>query len=478
MPKNINRRDFIGITGSTLSLSIASNDNFISPTTKPNTSSELISNILNLIEKTPFVDTHEHLPPENDRIANKENPEKTPAPDFGTLFSHYADSDLKVSGLTNEDYKKLISWDLSPKDKWKIIAPIYERCRNTGYLLCVRESIRALFGEDDITKNNCETISQKLKNQIGPGFYRKILREIANIDYAQVNCLQSGTFRESEPASDLICFDISTVGIASSISKIANLNKFSEKSIKSLKQAHETIEHIFERFGPKAIAVKDQSAYGRRLLYENVKNEDIETIFKQFIQKPSLLKPEELKAIQDHLFRKCIECATEYKLPIKLHTGYYAGYNNMPLSRVRDNLCDLIPLIKDFPNTTFVLMHISYPYQHELIALCKQYQNVYADMCWSWIIDPASTTRFLKEFLTTAPAHKIFTFGGDYIPVELVPGHARIARRGIALALSQLLQDNWITESEAPALIQRIMNRNAHEIFDLPRVLKAYSHGT
>jgi hypothetical protein len=50
----------------------------------------------------------------------------------------------------------------------------------------------------------------------------------------------------------LICFDISTVAIAISISKIEKLNKFADKQIKTLKDAHKTIEHIFEKFGPKA----------------------------------------------------------------------------------------------------------------------------------------------------------------------------------------------------------------------------------
>lgn len=474
MPKNINRRDFIGITGSTLSLSMVNGTSPSSATDIPNLSKQLISNLYELVDKTPFIDTHEHLPSEADRIANKNNKEKTPAPDFGMLFSHYADSDLQVSGMSDKEYKKLTSWDLSPQEKWEMLASYYDRCRNTGYLLCVRESISALYGEADLNEDNCEEISQKIKDDIQPGFYRRILRDVANIEHAQINCLSSGVFRESEPATDLLSFDLSTVGIASSISKIGNLNKFSDRPIKTLKQAHETIEHIFERFGPKAISVKDQSAYGRPLLYENIKDEDIETTFKQFVQKPSLLKLEEIKAIQDNLFRKCLQCATEYKLPIKLHTGYFAGHNGMDLSRVRNNLCDLVPLIKDFPNTTFVLMHISYPYQNELIALCKHYRNVYADMCWSWIIDPASATRFLKEFLTAAPANKIFTFGGDYIPVELVPGHARIARKGITLAITQLLYEGWLNESDAPALIQRIMNQNAHETFNLPRVLKAY----
>lgn len=476
MDNIINRRNFIGVASSTLGASFITNPNASTQTVEieGKVSTQLLNDVYKLVKETPFVDTHEHLYSESLRLANKDNKDWTPAPDIGILFSHYADADLQVSGLPENDFKKITSWELTPKEKWKIISPYYERCRNTGYLQCVRESIKALYGEEDITENNCEKISNQIRNSIQNGFYRKILRNVANIEYVQVNCLQSGTFRDTEPASDLICFDISTVNIASSIKNIKNLNKFSNSKIKTLKDAHNTIELIFEKFGPKAIAVKDQSAYTRRLLYEKVKNEDVEPVFKRFIEKPSSLTPEELKSIQDNLFRKCIECATEYNLPIKLHTGYFAGFNGMELSRVRDNLCDLIPLIKDYPKTKFVLMHIAYPYQHELLALCKHYRNVYVDMCWSWIIDPASATRFLKEFLVTAPACKIFTFGGDFLPVELVPGHAQIARKGIALAITQLLQEGWFKESEVPPLIKRIMNQNAHETFDLPRVLKSY----
>ncbi|OQC03401.1 MAG: hypothetical protein BWX80_02815 [Candidatus Hydrogenedentes bacterium ADurb.Bin101] len=71
-----------------------------------------------------------------------------------------------------------------------------------------------------------------------------------------------------------------------------------------------------------------------------------------------------------------------------------------------------------------------------------------------------------------APACKLCTFGGDYIPVELVPGHARIARRGITLAITQLLQEEWLRDSDVPALVDRIMRGNAHELYDLKRVLK------
>ena len=72
-----------------------------------------------------------------------------------------------------------------------------------------------------------------------------------------------------------------------------------------------------------------------------------------------------------------------------------------------------------------------------------------------------------------APACKLFTFGGDFIPVELVTGHARVARHGIALALTQLVAEGWLTESDVPALAERVMRGNAREVFDLERVLGA-----
>ena len=61
-------------------------------------------------------------------------------------------------------------------------------------------------------------------------------------------------------------------------------------------------------------------------------------------------------------------------------------------------------------------MHICYPYYYEeLIAVDKQCTNAYVDMCWAWIITPLAAKDFLKKYLVTAPANKIFTFGGDFL---------------------------------------------------------------
>jgi hypothetical protein len=88
-------------------------------------------------------------------------------------------------------------------------------------------------------------------------------------------------------------------------------------------------------------------------------------------------------------------------------------------------------------------------------------------MCRSWIINPLAAKDFLKKFLVTAPANKIFTFGGGYIPVEPVPRHAEIARQGIAQALSELVDERWMTLIEAMSLTDVIMHQNARTLYRL-----------
>jgi predicted TIM-barrel fold metal-dependent hydrolase len=121
-------------------------------------------------------------------------------------------------------------------------------------------------------------------------------------------------------------------------------------------------------------------------------------------------------------------------------------------------------------------MHICYPYYEELISVAKQHTNAYVDMCWSWIINPVAAADFLKKYLVTAPANKVLTFGGDYIPVEPVLGHATIARRGIALALTELVEEGWLSLPDALDLADPIMHNNARQIFNLKDKTIALKH--
>ena len=300
-----------------------------------------------------------------------------------------------------------------------------------------------------------------MQARVKKGFYKEVIQDIARVESCQVNSLEA-MFMESEyPA--LLLQDLSFVPMSTRLD-VARLCKASNLPATTLPEWHRVIDWNFEKFGPRAIAMKNQSAYARRLNYEDVEAKTAAPIFERYV-KGEELSQAETKALQDHLSHYCLARATDFRLPVKLHTGYYSGSNYMPLGRVSKKPHDLCPILSRYANTDFVIMHIGYPYQDEMIALGKHYTNAYIDLCWSWIINPVASVRFLKEILLSAPCSKVFTFGGDCTPVEPLVGHAKIARRGIAQTVSELIQENWIRSEDAPAIVERIMRGNQHEVF-------------
>ncbi len=175
--------------------------------------------------------------------------------------------------------------------------------------------------------------------------------------------------------------------------------------------------------------------------------------------------------MEDHLFWYVVGKATEYQLPVKLHTGYLAQWkgktDRMQLKKVRNNPVDACYLCDQSKDTKFVFFHLGYPYYEEMLTVAKQYPNAYLDMCWSWILNPVASKDFLKKYLVTVPANKILTFGGDYVPVEPVLGHSVIARSGIASVLTDLTDEGFMTKKEALTLTDSLLYGNAHRIFRL-----------
>jgi hypothetical protein len=67
----------------------------------------------------------------------------------------------------------------------------------------------------------------------------------------------------------------------------------------------------------------------------------------------------------------------------------------------------------------------------------------------------------------TSPINKLMAFGGDDMYVENLIGHAKIARKGISLALSELIKDKWISEKDAIEIANGIMWKNAEKIYEI-----------
>ena len=412
---------------------------------------------------TPFIDTHEHLIEEKERLQGATQP-RVPCDDWALLLSHYLNSDLLTAGMPKAVHDKILSAQVDPLEKWALLEPFWPAVKNTGYGQAVLLAMKALYEVEDLSQRTIRKVQAGYEHTRKAGFYQTILCERAKIESCQVNCLTGEPFKQSDMPT-LLMQDLSIVGMFAG----PNLKQYAEPAglaVNSLSDWHRVIDWWFERYGKYAVAVKSQNAYARDINYRKVSAESAEPVFRKRLQGQTLTEPERT-LLEDHLFWYAVSKATAHQLPVKLHTGYYAGQNSMPLGRLLNNAGSATDLCRLSPETQFVFMHICYPYYEELLSVDKHYTNAYLDMCWSWIINPIAAKDFVKKYIVTAPLNKLLTFGGDYIPVEPVLGHAILARRGLALALSELVEEGWLSLEDALETIDPIMHVNARKLFRL-----------
>lgn len=435
--------------------------------------------IREFVERTPIVDTHEHLIEESRRLgAPREDDKFHPCNDWAYLFRHYAEDDLRSAGMPEEVASVVWSPTAEPLEKWRAVEPYFNKAKNTGYLRAGRIAAQVLYGEEDVNADTVERITEKFRARVRPGFYREVLRDVANLELCQVNSLEHLFCETAQP--DLLMQDLAFAAFCSP--PALGAGKAAGVEPVTLADWHRVIDWHFATYGPRAVAIKSAVAYQRRLDYDDVPAPAAAPLFERYAKAeardpgagPRALTDAELKALGDHLFNYCVRRAIDFDLPIKLHTGYYVGNNRMPLHRLRRNASDAAELLLRYPQARFVLMHIGYPYQDEFVALAKHFPGAYIDLCWAWIISPGASVRFLKEALTTAPASKLFAFGGDYYTLEPVVGHARIARQGVTQALSELVEEGWLGERDALDAASRILRDNAHEVFRIADRLAAW----
>ncbi|HET6558013.1 MAG TPA: hypothetical protein VFG54_11910, partial [Prolixibacteraceae bacterium] len=112
--------------------------------------------IKSIIEKkvfeTPFIDTHEHLIDESERMDCVEP--IIPCDDWALLLNQYFGFDLISAGISKEKLDRLFSKQLNPVDKWQILNEYWPYLKNTTSGIVFRNTIKILYGIDKISEDN------------------------------------------------------------------------------------------------------------------------------------------------------------------------------------------------------------------------------------------------------------------------------------------------------------------------------------
>jgi len=412
---------------------------------------ERISSVVNEIR---IIDTHEHLTTEEHRIKNAENI------DFTALFRHYAKEDL-ISASNKKGLVELIyNTDIPIKDRWEILQPMYKSMRSTGYGRVPLIAARDLYGISEINENTIEELSLKIREASKPGLYNKILKEKAGIDIS----IQDMGHQKFDPDFYRHVERFDQFVMVSSKSEINDLGKLYSITVNSISDYDDVLRKAFSAGVQSGmVGVKIALAYKRILIFENISKDKAEEVFSLLLSN-SPVDSENIKVLQDYLVHRILDLVDEFEIPVQIHTGLHAGNGNIITNSKPTHLANLF---MEYPDVKFILFHGAYPYGGELATLAKNFPNVYIDMCWSYVISPSYSERYLHEWIETVPASKIMAFGGDYSFVEAVYAHSVMARQVIAKVLIAKVKDRYLTEKEAIDIAKMILRENAIQVFKL-----------
>lgn len=406
------------------------------------------------VDRIRIIDTHEHLLPESERIKRADQL------DFTYLYSHYANEDLVSAGGNRSVINAAFSQDFTMPERWELFKPNYERMKNTGYAKVIDIVNRDLFGVAELNEAASVLLTKKVREASRPGWYETVLRQRARIELVIVDGyseqIRGDAFKHVERFGDYI-----TAGTKAAIQNLLagqGLTTFAlQDYIAALRSA------FIKAKNRGMIGVKTGLAYQRILKFDRVEQDQANRIFSQIMaERP--VAAEEIKAWQDYMMHRVLDLCDEFTLPMQIHTGLQAGNGNVITN---SNPTHLVNLFIEYPDVDFILFHGAYPYGGELATLAKNFPNVFIDMCWTPIISPSYSIRYLHEWLETVPANKIMAFGGDFSVVEAIYGHSVMARQVVARVLAEKVADGYFTEEEAITVAQRLLHDNALEVFQL-----------
>lgn len=416
------------------------------------------------IDSIPIFDTHEHVLDEEDRRAKKL--------DFSLLFMMYAGTDLQTSGMSEEDFLFFQSEDTPVEKKWKTFSPYWDKIKNTNYSRVILRALKDLYGYEDITDANYLEVSDSIDGKKNTDFYEEVLRKsnivkvlnhLENVWQARIKIVDRKEFAPLINLDDVIS--------TCCMEDILSLEKRFKRNIYNLKDLLSSVDELFEirsKSGFKGL--KTAIAYMRPIIFEETTFSEADRVFSRlfklkdygFLEKKDFLSKDELKPLQDYLVHYFIQKATQYGLPVQIHTGIFELLRNDVSNSNPSYLCNLFIKYRD---CDFDIFHAGYPYSDELIAICKQFPNVYFDLCWIADISKTLYKRILNLLIEIIPSTKIFGFGGDYMFIEGLYGSQRITRDALSELFYEKIKNGDMDFSQSMDIAEKILNKNPGEVY-------------
>jgi hypothetical protein len=441
------------------------------------------------IASTGIVDAHEH-------ILGREQREQINPDLFDWIEASYYYAALLASGMSPDEFRSRGHGD-APR-RWQVMRPHLQRTRTSAYAHIIDLATRDLFdfpftalNDDNWSELSTQiqaanmrrdwfdvVFGQKLKVQVSwldlqaggtlasgvrhpGGWYDYILRVRPTEDNNVVN--RRGIVRQIDTPYFKPVFKIDTLiyGYGQGVhTEIKQLFGVDAERVETLDEYLHVVDQCFENIVARG-AVGIKSAISGLRTLEFVKT-DKAAAGQIFELTPEEIAPHHAQAFENYMMHVIVQKSVEHHLPFQIHTGTsYAGF-----SRDANSHADhLFNLIAAYPDARFDLFHGGFPYVGESASLASRFPNVYLNFAWFTMLAPTEARRALTSWVELVPMHK-FSWGGDCFYVEETYGAFLLARRIVADALYDKMEEGWLDEATALEFARGMFHDNSLRLFE------------
>ena len=161
------------------------------------TQTDVERDLLDFMSNMRIIDSHEHLPPEADRVGQPR--------DFSHLYSHYCISDLKAAGMPNREMGRFFGTEASVEEKWRLFAPYYHVIQDGSYARAAHLAIEKFYGLGRLASaDDAARLTAAMAEANVSGLYSRVLQDACGIVTAMnfgsldddPRVLQAGALRE------------------------------------------------------------------------------------------------------------------------------------------------------------------------------------------------------------------------------------------------------------------------------------------
>ena len=401
-----------------------------------------VNSLIAEMAKFEIIDCHEHLGPEKGRV---EQPV-----DVFTLFSHYTGGDLRVAGMSGEDYNSLFDRGIPIEKRWAAFEPYLEQIRWGSYARAALIAAKKFYGVDDINDDTYKPLSEAMQNANTPGIYTRVLRDACGIRASLTQC----------GSTDLDCPVL--IPVMPMLYGTETWEQISKPPFEPEADVS-TLDVYLDAYRRYVERVKGEGAVGLKMMsnpFGAPSQADAEAAFEQLRSRCAEGLPQR-NPLRDYVVDQAISIATELDLVVCVHTGYWGDFRELdPLH--------MIPILMRHPETRFDIYHVGYPFVRDALMLGKGFANVWLNFCWTHIISQRFAMDALDEAIDLIPMNKLLAFGGDYgTPVEKAYGHLVMAREDIARVLAKRIRRGQFTEAQALELAHKWFYENPVELYKL-----------